>query len=249
MRTRKYADLAKYMRKYTEMPNALIEDVRLHYTTKKVAFVMLLAVRKNREIRQTVYELAVMAKCSPATVQQAIQELEAAGYIERKRNYRYSLGLARPVYAANTYRFRRNNARGYTLIPAKILQAKLSPGAFVVLLYLYRCAGRVGRAYPSLRHMSNDKGSCPGIAKATVCRALAAFQALEHRLLLILHCKPTPKSFRCNSYILYFMVMKKSGAVHFASKSSENALKNRGKFFELLGGLIFEMHPPNNKLT
>ena len=244
MRTRDHAELARHMRTYTEMPNALIEDVRLHYTTKKVAFVMLLFMRKNREIRQTVYELAVMAKCSPATVQQAIQELEDFGYIERKRNYRYSLGLARPVYAASSYRFKRNCSRGYTLIPAKILQEKMSPGTFAVLLYLYRCAGRVGRAYPSLRHMASDKGSCPGIAKATVCRALAAFQALEHKILLILNCKPTEKSFRCNSYYLYIMVVKKSGAVHFTVKSSENVPKNRKKFFELLGGLIFEIRPP-----
>lgn len=224
----------KEVKPYAEVPNVLIEDARLHYTTKRVAFTMLLLVRKNREIRQTICELAAFSGCSPATVQQAVQELEAAGYLRKKRNYRYSYGLAMPVNAANTYRFRRNRSNGYTLIPAEILKEDLTPGAFAVLLYLYRCAGRTNRAYPSLRYMANDQGRCPGIAKATVCRAVAALKKLKH-LLDVQQCKHTEKSFRANSYILYVMVLAKK-IVH--------RLISPPKSFSVLGGLIFEIRPP-----
>lgn len=53
----------------------------------------------------------------------------------------------------------------------------------IVLLYLYCCAGRKGRAWPSLRHIAGllEKNGKHGMdmAKSTVCRALGLLRRLQ----------------------------------------------------------------------
>lgn len=201
-----------YLHNVAAIPNELINNTSMQYTTKKVATVLLLlAGRKGRSITANFAQLAELTGFSTTTVQQAIRELICAGYITKSRNYRYSDALGRLVFTANTYTWHRRIG-GYTLVRKEILDYDLTPSAFANLLFLYRCAGREGRAFPSIRRIAgrlkNVQAACLDMAKSTVCAALKMLrltQAVVRR-----HCRTMRNYFSSNSYFLTNMVVSNS---------------------------------------
>lgn len=230
------------LRSYAPVPNRLIEDTCLRHSTKRVAYVMLLETRRrNGVIRISYSDLAAKSGCSVSTTQRAVQELIDYNYITKDRNFRYSLSLGRPVLTKNTYRV--NPCLGsYTLIPRSILAYAVSHSCFSVMLYLYRCAGREGRAYPSIRRMASHVAGC-GASKASVCRALLLLKGLG--FFIKLFCQRKRGDLSCNSYILTSMVTKK-----VCPLPVEGAAEAAQPDIPLVtGGLKLSKRPWINKIT
>ena len=165
-----------YLHPVAAVPNDLITDNALSYTTKRVAFVLLLlAGRKGRYVTASFAALSRLCKCSTTTAQKAVKELCAQGYLLKSNRYHFGEKQNRFVYASNRYLWLRREG-GYTLVSRDILAYDLTPAAFVTLLYLYRCAGRKGRAFPSLRRIAEIGLD---MAKSTVCLALKALRLLQ----------------------------------------------------------------------
>ena len=65
-----------YLHPVAAVPNNLTTDTTLSYTTKRVAFVLLLlAGRKDRYVTVSFATLARLCKCSTTTAQKAVREL------------------------------------------------------------------------------------------------------------------------------------------------------------------------------
>lgn len=199
----------KYLHPVATVPNALIDDTKLHYTTKRVALALLLmAGRKRVTVSVTFAELARFAHCSPATAQQAVTELISAGYMMKTRRYRYGKDQNHLIYDANGYQWIARIG-GYTLVRRELLDYELTPAAFANLLYIYRCAGRQGRAFPSLRRIAgllvNAAKTGLDMAKSTVCLALKLLRHLQ--AVVRLRCCKLDGSYSANSYYLTDMVI------------------------------------------
>ena len=96
-----------------------------------------------------------------------------------------------------------------------------TPAAFCNLLYLYRCAGRKDRAFPSLRQIAGQLRRLG--THSTVCRVLRALRELT--AIIRLHCKKRSKAFAANSYLLVNLVKTDCQEV-----------------FSFLGSPIFDKH-------
>lgn len=192
---------------YGSVPNLLIDDGELPHVAKQIATALIFAAKGNVVKGMTIRRLAKLCHCTTGTAQKHLTALEQKGYIAKRRVYRYSLSLGRCIYAANEYELTLPTAGGYTLIPRSILRRKVTGSCFTVMLCLYRCAGRDGRAYPSIRYIAGarkDKlGGC-GVSKASVCRALQLLKKL--RFLICLPCLRRHGGLSCNSYLLTAMV-------------------------------------------
>ena len=165
-----------YLHPVAAVPNNLITDTALSYTTRRVAFVLLLlAGRKGRYVTVSFAALARLCRCSTTTAQRAVTELCTQGYLLKSNRYHFDQKQNRFVYASNRYLWLRREG-GYTLVSRDILAYDLTPAAFVTLLYLYRCAGRKGRAFPSLNRTAK---AGLNMAKSTVCMALKALRLLQ----------------------------------------------------------------------
>lgn len=186
-----------YLHPVAAVPNNLITDTALSYTTKRVAFVLLLlAGRKGRYVTVSFAALAQLCKCSTTTAQKAVKELCAQGYLLKSNRYHFGEKLNHLIYASNRYFWLRREG-GYTLVSRDILAYDLTPAAFVTLLYLYRCAGRKGRAFPSLRRIAEIGLD---MAKSTVCLALKALRLLQA---LVRHKCMTRR--RCHASSSYYL--------------------------------------------
>ena len=131
-----------YLHPVAAVSNSLITDANLSYTTKRVAFVLLLlAGRKGRYVTISFAALARLCKYSTTTVQKPVKELCAEGYLLKSNRYHFGEKQNHLIYASNRYLWLRREG-GYTLVSRDILAYDLTPAAFVTLLYLYRCAGR-----------------------------------------------------------------------------------------------------------
>ena len=178
-----------YLHPVAAVPNNLITDTALSYTTKRVAFVLLLlAGRKGRYVTVSFAALAQLCKCSTTTAQKAVKELCAQGYLLKSNRYHFGEKQNHLIYASNRYLWLRREG-GYTLVSRDILAYDLTPAAFVTLLYLYRCAGRKGRAFPSLNRIAKADLN---MAKSTVCMALKVLRLLQaivrHQCVTRNHC-------------------------------------------------------------
>lgn len=199
----------KYLHPVAFIPNELIADPALHFSSKRIAVVLLhISGRKGRSISVTFRELAALASCSTATAQQAVKELVASGYMLKEKTYRYNEDQGRMIQGANWYAWVKRRG-GYTMVRKEILDYDLTPAAFCNLLYLYRCAGTSGRAFPSLRRTAGclKQAGHQGMAmaKSTVCRALAA---LRKQQAMVRHlCRTLPGCLAANSYYLTNMVI------------------------------------------
>ena len=199
----------KYLHPVAFIPNELIRDTQVHFSTKRIAVVLLhLAGRKGRAVKVSYAELARICRCSTTTAQQAVAELLNAGYIAKRRCYRYSPEQGHLVYDCNSYVWLRRNS-GYTMVRREILDYVLTPAAFCNLLYLYLCSGRSGRAFPSLQRLAGRLKQQLNIdqpmAKSTVCKALCALR--KHQALVRHHCRTKRCCYAANSYYMTDMVV------------------------------------------
>ena len=186
-----------YLHPVAAVPNNLITDTALSYTTKRVALVLLLlAGRKGRYVTASFAALARLCKCSTTTAQKAVKELCTQGYLLKSNRYHYGEKQNHLIYASNRYLWFRREG-GYTLVSRGILAYDLTPAAFVTLLYLYRCAGRKGRAFPSLNRISK---AGLNMAKSTVCMALKTLRLLQA---VVRHTCMTYR--RCHSSSSYYL--------------------------------------------
>ena len=186
-----------YLHPVAAVPNNLITDTALSYTTKRVAFVLLLlAGRKGRYVTASFAALARLCKCSTTTAQKAVKELCARSYLLKSNRYHFGEKQNHLIYASNRYLWLRREG-GYTLVSRDILAYDLTSAAFVTLLYLYRCAGRKGRAFPSLRRIA-EVGLA--MSKSTVCLALKALRLLQA---VVRHKCMTRR--RCHSSSSYYL--------------------------------------------
>lgn len=180
---------------YASMANHIITDPVLYPSTKRVFFAMLCHCSRHNTVRKSVAELAELAKCSPATVQQSLDQLQERGYIRRIRCFRYSRFFSRPVYAKNAYQIKRSKLTGsYTLIPRSLLQLDVTHSTFVAAMYIYMTAGREGRSYASLRTAAKQTY----LSKATICRALKALRLAQ--AFIRYFCIMSNRAHSCNSY-------------------------------------------------
>lgn len=194
-----------YLHPVATVPNNLITDTALSYTTKRVAFVLLLlAGRKGRYVTVSFAALARLCKCSTTTAQKAVKELCAQGYLLKSNRYHFGEKQNHLIYASNLYLWLRREG-GYTLVSRDILTYDLTPAAFVTLLYLYRCAGRKGRAFPSLRRIAKIGLN---MAKSTVCLAIKVLRLLQA---LVRHkCVTRNRYYTSSSYYLTNFVFSRN---------------------------------------
>ena len=79
-----------YLHPVAAVPNNLITDANLSYTTKRVAIVLLLlAGRKGRYVTASFAALARLCRCSTTTAQKAVKELCAQGYLLKSNRYHF----------------------------------------------------------------------------------------------------------------------------------------------------------------
>lgn len=240
------------LRKTAKIPNRVIDGGALAPTGKVLLTAMIFMARKDGSLRASIDELASVSHLSSNTIRKRIDELVSLGYINKNTNYRYSEHLKLFVYTKNTYTLTLPQEGGYTLLPRAVLDLDITPSTFAVMLYLYRCAGREGRSYPSIRHIAGirkEGSNIPGcgISKASVCRALAV---LEKLLIVIkMACKNTWNELQhyCNSYLITNMV-KKGGITE--SSQVVAGEPERPKAAPLVeGGLKNDKYPWVNKIT
>lgn len=206
-----------YLHPVAAVPNSLIADKALSYSAKRVALVLLLlSGRKNRSVTVSFAVLAKQAQCSTTTAQKAVRELCALGYLQKKHRFSQREKWNHLIYAANSYLWLYREG-GYTLISRDVLAYPLKPAAFAVLLYLYQCAGRKGRAFPSLRRIAN-KGL--QMAKSTVCLAIKALKRLQA---IVCHrCFTKRRCYASSSYYLTnFVFSRKSNLPYGGSPKSD----------------------------
>ena len=187
------------------VPNDLITDNALSYTTKRVAFVLLLlAGRKGRYVTVSFAVLAKLCKCSTTTAQKSVKELCTQGYLLKSNRYHFGEKQNHLIYTSNRYLWLRREG-GYALVSRDILAYDLTPATFVALLYLYRCAGRKGRAFPSLRRIA-EMGL--DMAKSTVCLAIKTLRLLQA---IVRHqCVTRNRYYASSSYYLTDFVFSRS---------------------------------------
>lgn len=207
------------LKHYAQTPNKVITDKDLTPNGKRVFMGLLFAARKDGTVKNaTIRALACVCHCDKGTVQVHLQELERKGYISKLRRYRYSLSLGRPVFDNNEYRLHLPTEGGYTLIPSSILQKGVTGACFAVMLYLYLCAGREGRAHPSIRHIAGTRKDCDsgcGVSKASICRALKVLARMK--FFIKLFCQTVRGCLSCNSYLLTEMVKKEAATFEVAA--------------------------------
>ena len=238
------------LKQYVQMPNSVIESKDLTPNGKLILTALMLAAKKDGTVKgATIRSLAHTCHRDKGTVMAHLQELEQKGYLSKFRRYRYSLTLGCPVYDCTLYRLSIPSDGGYTLIPRSILQKKTTGAAFTVMLYLYMCAGREGRAYPSIRHIAGCRkdgvGGC-GVSNASVCRALALLKKI--RFIIKLACQTMTGKLCCNSYLPTGIIPGKirkprpalcgpdQEELPFSADCLDSGLKNR-------------THPLTNKIT
>lgn len=175
-----------------KIPNRLIVDATLSFSARRLGAVLYSRRNRGGFCHKSLSALATLAQMSVKTVQTALGELSAHGYIVTIKAHRYNESLGRAVYAVSSYRCELAVNKDFTLIPRRLFSADLKSSAFVTALYLFRQMGNKTRCFPSLTAISNAIGA----SVSTVCRALKAVE----QLFLKQRCKKVNKAFANNSY-------------------------------------------------
>ena len=237
----------KFVRKYAAISNRLIDDTVMHYTSKIVFCTLAFMQRRDGRAKMTVAQIVSMSGLSEGTVLQALKELEENGFLTKKRNWRWSEKMNSLVYAANTYKVSQNFSTGYTLISSSVMDVETTPAGFSVLLYLYRCAGRSGRAYPSIRYIAGfwkeKTGRGLEISKSTIQRVLKQLEKCQ--AFVKNQCEARSGVLSCNSYYLTEMVPTEIKPVR-PGDTVQTYMKN---FFSSRGVPIFGEASISNKIT
>ena len=115
-----------YLHPIAAVPNNLITDTALSYTTKRVVFVLLLSAgRKGRYVTVSFAALSRLCKCCTTTAQKAVKELCAQGYLLKSNRYHFGEKQNHLIYASNRYLWLRREG-GYTLVSRDIFGTESS---------------------------------------------------------------------------------------------------------------------------
>lgn len=199
-----------------KLPNRLIRDDRLSPAARKLAAVLYAHRNALGFCTKSAAALSALSGLCPATVRRAVEELSGAGYLSAGRTYRYLARKGRVVFGRMAYQVRLSFEGGYTLIPRDLLaqRAELTPAAFLVCLCLLMSAGNRRRAFPSISRLSR----LAGIARSTVCRALAQIRSVSW--LLVQLCRKRTGAFAANSYCFTTVLAPNQTAVLEPNPSS-----------------------------
>ena len=119
---------------------------------------------------------------------------------------------------------------------------------FCVLLFLYRCAGREGRAFPSIRYIAGSLKRIVGkglhMSKSTVLRAIKELE--KQQAFLKRHCEKQQGGFSNNSYYLTAMITKNSIRENNSHSACQEQIFTKSKSE---GRFIFREASPINKIT
>lgn len=194
---------------YFVLPNWLEEDTRMYPSTKQVLCTMLAHTTRKHYVRKSLSQLAQLSGRCVSTVRQALAQLAELGLCKAVRRYRYSKRLGRMVRAVSGYYLRCCDVSwGYTLVPRSLLGEGLTAAQFCVALHQYRCAGRTGRSYRSLRGTAR----ATDLSRATICRAVVRLCSLQ--VVIRLRCiMANRRCHSCNSYYPTDFVRARGGLI------------------------------------
>ena len=231
--------------KYIAIPNSLICDRQLTPADRKVALALLSFRWESKQLKKSLRFIAERANVCVNTVRAAISKLEAAGFLTRKKNYRYDREQRCVVYDAASYTLRAGDQGNYTLLPyttvRTMLAADMTPSAFLTFLLLAMKQGQNhDHAWPSLHGSAREVG----LAKSTICRAISVLA--DKLFLLRLRGKKAIGGFFCNSYYVIINVTRRS--LHPSGHQEQHITPDTASqgFFSPKGGSIFDKPPINN---
>ena len=178
-----------------KMPNAIIEDTHLHYSSKCVAAVLYRYRNRFGICRIAQDRIARAAHLTRLTVERALRELEEAGYVFRgEKAFVYSHHHKRYVFDQITYACSMDFSDGYTMIPCSLLGVELMPSSFNVALYVFFQMGNKSHAWPSCSIIRNALK----MSRATVFRAYKELKAKS--VIFIRNCITQTGKYIANSF-------------------------------------------------
>lgn len=180
-----------------KLPRQIITDTTLPLSTRKVAAALYAYCSYNGQIKKSYRELSKITNCAPKTVQQAVEQLYAHGYISKiTHTTRWDTELQNVMTDTNIYTLVMDFSAGYALLPYHIFHAyrELTPAAFVICLYIHLAAGAAHRAFPSIGKIA----AVVGISRSTVCRAIAVIKSLP--AFVVQMCRKRNGAMTCSSY-------------------------------------------------
>lgn len=149
------------------IPNLLL-DFPLSPNALKVYVYLLSCAGAERTAIVRVSRIAERCHICANTVRAAVGELGGLGLLEKQNRYN-----AQHHYIANAYKLACPGGKWFALDTNNNPFA-LGGSTFMVYLYLLRCRGRNGKAFPSLRHIERAIGVC----RAVVVKAIKQLAAL-----------------------------------------------------------------------
>lgn len=223
-----------------KMPNQIIMDSTLSLSARKIA-AYLYAYRRGKICSKSYRDIARKARCATNTVRSAVDELQSAGYLTITKTHRWDKKLCRVVNDVNVYTLSSVHSK-YTLIPFSLLfDADLTAAELSISLYLFCAAGPKASAYPSIQHISERVG----VAKSTVCKALAAIRQLVS--FLVMRCRTVFGDFGCNTYFLISFIRKAAKRL-FRGNTGSTAQLPVFTGHRVLSWLLHHIHRPLQRL-
>ncbi len=191
----------KRMRKMREskfrVPNALIFDNSLSNSAKRVGLYLYAHHNAQGHCTKSVEELSHGSGVSSSTAVKAIVELRDAGYIRYSHTVRSRTVNNRPMWGKNRYYCACSCESNYTFLPRSIFKHFTGvPAQFMVLVYIFYAAGNVGRAFPSIKKISE----AIGVARSSVANALRMIKVLPE--IFHQYCMKKNGAYAANSYWL-----------------------------------------------
>lgn len=181
-----------------KLPNQLVLNVNLDFTTRKVGAVLYGRRNAFGFCTKSLESLATLSHCSVSTVRKAVKQLSDAGYVHFSRSYRYLPRKGRMVYGPMAYQVDLSFDGGYTLIPRDIFEeainSELTASSVVIMLSMLVAAGNQRRAWPSISRIERMVGA----VRSTVCRALRQIKSMLG--ILVLLCRKRNGSYAASSY-------------------------------------------------
>ena len=183
-------------RSYFKLPNTLIHDTALPYSTRRVGAALYAYSNALGTCRKSYAQIARLAGCSESTAVAAVRQLAAAGYISFCRTSRYCHAIRGVGKGKNLYSVSLNVLEdGYTFVSRDVFYHAMTDAAFVVYMEMLLEIGNRDHGWPSISRMQEKTGA----ARSTVLAGLKLLKTLP--TLLVRLCVRRNGAFAANSYI------------------------------------------------